>query len=147
LVRVPPTKTPELDKKLTGRRLIDSYSRRATPTGCGGIGIRPGLNRDPRAWAFGTKRGHLKNSIECEVAHTVPGVGGCFDLPRNAIGVAPFPGDVEEMMYQSVSLARASSNGFTVVAIFALLGLALSLWAIGEDLIDANYFADALQVF
>jgi hypothetical protein len=57
------------------------------------------------------------------------------------------PGDAEEMMYQSASLARASSNGFTVVAIFALLGLALSLWAIGEDLIDADYLADALQVF
>jgi hypothetical protein len=70
-----------------------------------------------------------------------------FDVPRKIIGFAPFPGDAEEIMDQTASLARARSNGLTIVAIFALLGLALSLWAIGEDLINFNYLADALQVF
>jgi hypothetical protein len=55
---------------------------------------------------------------------------------------------VEEIMYQSVSVARKSSGDFTVVMTFALLGLALSLFVIGKaSLIDPEYMAALLLSF
>jgi hypothetical protein len=54
----------------------------------------------------------------------------------------------EEMMYRSATLARESSGDLTIVMTFALLGLALSLLAIGRGgLIDAEYMADLLLLF
>lgn len=51
-------------------------------------------------------------------------------------------------MYQTASLARKSSGDFTVVMTFALLGLALSLLAVGRGgLIDAEHMADLLLLF
>jgi hypothetical protein len=52
------------------------------------------------------------------------------------------------MMYRSATLARESSGDLTIVMTFALLGLALSLLAIGRGgLIDAEYMADLLLLF
>jgi hypothetical protein len=52
------------------------------------------------------------------------------------------------MMYRTAYLARESSGDFTVVLTFALLGLALSLLAIGRGgLIDPEYMADLLLLF
>jgi hypothetical protein len=52
------------------------------------------------------------------------------------------------MMYRSVSLAREPSGDFTVVLTFSLLGLALSLLAIGAvDFIDPEYMAALLMSF
>ena len=45
-------------------------------------------------------------------------------------------------MYQSASLVRESSGDFTIVLTFSLLGLALSLLAIG--LIGPEYMGDLL---
>ena len=51
-------------------------------------------------------------------------------------------------MYQSASLARESSDNLTIVITFALLGLSLSLLAIGRGgFIDAEYMADLLMLF
>ena len=50
-------------------------------------------------------------------------------------------------MYQSASLARDSSDNLTIVMTFALLGLSLSLLAIGSGFIDAEYMADLLMLF
>jgi hypothetical protein len=41
-------------------------------------------------------------------------------------------------MYRSAPVARASGGEFTIVATFALLGLALSLLAIGHGLFTTN---------
>jgi hypothetical protein len=58
------------------------------------------------------------------------------------------PDDVEEIMYQSAAVARKSSGNFTIVMTFALLGLALSLLAIGRaSLIDPEYMATLLLSF
>jgi hypothetical protein len=55
---------------------------------------------------------------------------------------------VEEMMYRSASLARESSDDLIIVVTFALLGLSLSLLAIGRGgFIDAEYMADLLMLF
>ena len=51
-------------------------------------------------------------------------------------------------MYQSASVAKKSSGDFTVVMTFSLLGLALSLLAIGKaSLIDPEYLATLLVSF
>jgi len=51
-------------------------------------------------------------------------------------------------MFRSASLARESSDDFTIVLTFALLGLALSFLAIGRGgPIDAEYLADLLLLF
>jgi hypothetical protein len=56
--------------------------------------------------------------------------------------------EVEEIMYQSASVARKASGDFTVVMTFSLLGLALSLLAIGKaSLIDPEYLATLLLSF
>ena len=55
---------------------------------------------------------------------------------------------VEEQMYASVSVAKKSSEDFTVVMMFSLLGLAISLLAIGKaGLIDPEYLATLLASF
>ena len=51
-------------------------------------------------------------------------------------------------MYASVSVAKKSSEDFTVVMMFSLLGLAISLLAIGKaGLIDPEYLAILLASF
>ena len=51
-------------------------------------------------------------------------------------------------MYRSASLARESSDDFTLVMTFALLGLAISLLAIGKaGFIDVEYMAELLLLF
>ena len=56
--------------------------------------------------------------------------------------------DPEELMYRSVSLTRESSGDFTVVATFSLLGLALSLLAIGHGVfISPEYMMNLLLLF
>jgi len=62
--------------------------------------------------------------------------------PRKIVGFVLFPADPEEKMDQSASLATESSGDFTIVLMFSLLGLALSLLAIG--LIGPEYMADLL---
>jgi hypothetical protein len=48
-------------------------------------------------------------------------------------------------MYRSLSLARESSDDFTIVLTLSLLGLALSFLAIGRGgPIDPEYMADLL---
>jgi hypothetical protein len=69
-------------------------------------------------------------------------------VPRKkAIGFVRSPDDAKKMMYRSVSLVRESSDDLTIVVTFSLLGLALSLLAIGIGLIDAEYMADLLLLF
>jgi hypothetical protein len=51
-------------------------------------------------------------------------------------------------MYASASVAKKSSGDFTVVMMFSLLGLALSLLVIGKaGLIDPEYMAALLLSF
>ena len=51
-------------------------------------------------------------------------------------------------MYQSTAIAKKSSGDFTVVMTFPLLGLALSLFAIGKaSLIHPEYLASLLASF
>jgi hypothetical protein len=55
---------------------------------------------------------------------------------------------VEEIMYQSAAVAKKSSGNFTIVMMFSLLGLALSLLAIGKaSLIDPEYLATLIASF
>ena len=70
-------------------------------------------------------------------------------VPRKkAIGFIHSPDDAEKLMYPSASLARESSDDFTVVLTFSLLGLALSLLAIGRiGLISPEYMANLLLLF
>ena len=56
--------------------------------------------------------------------------------------------DPEQLMYRSVSLPRESSGDFTIVTTFALLGLALSLLAIGHGVfISPEYMMNLLLLF
>jgi hypothetical protein len=69
-------------------------------------------------------------------------------VPRKkAIGVVRSPDDAKKTMYRGISLVRESSDDLTIVVTFSLLGLALSLLAIGSGLIDAEYMADLLLLF
>jgi hypothetical protein len=52
-----------------------------------------------------------------------------------------------KVMYRSISVARETSDDFTIVLTFALLGLALSLLAIGQGIIDVEYMANLLLLF
>jgi hypothetical protein len=55
---------------------------------------------------------------------------------------------VEEKMYQTAAIAKKSGGDFTVVMAFSLLGLALSLLAIGKaGLIDPEYVATLIASF
>jgi hypothetical protein len=54
----------------------------------------------------------------------------------------------EEMMYRSATLTRECSDDLTIVTTFTLLGLALSLLAIGKGgFNDAGYMADLFLLF
>jgi hypothetical protein len=70
-------------------------------------------------------------------------------VPRKkTIGLVRAPDDAKKTMYRSTSLARESSDDLTIVATFSLLGLALSLLAIGKlGFIDPEYLADLLLLF
>jgi hypothetical protein len=70
-----------------------------------------------------------------------------FHIPRKKPSIRP-PDAAENIMYRSASLARESSDDFTTVLTFALLGLALSLLAIGRaGFIDPEYMADLFLLF
>jgi hypothetical protein len=67
-------------------------------------------------------------------------------VPRKkAIGFIHSPDDAEKLMYPSASLARESSDNLSVVLTFSLLGLAISLFAIG--FIDPEYMANLFMLF
>jgi hypothetical protein len=70
-------------------------------------------------------------------------------VPRKkAVGFIRSPDGTKNMMSSSASLSRESSDHITIVAIFSLLGLALSLLAIGKlGFIDPEYLADLLVLF
>jgi hypothetical protein len=69
-------------------------------------------------------------------------------LRKKAAGFVLAPDDAGEMMYRSASRARESSGNLTIVVTFSLLGLALSLLAIGRvGFVDAEYMADLLLLF
>ena len=74
-------------------------------------------------------------------------VGGVQSSTREPFRLALSEG-VEEMMYQSAAVAKKSSGDSTVVMAFSLLGLAISLLAIGKaGLIDPEYLATLLISF
>ena len=51
-------------------------------------------------------------------------------------------------MYRSATLTRECSDDLAIVTTFALLGLALSLLAIGKGgFVDAGYMVDLLMLF
>jgi hypothetical protein len=75
-------------------------------------------------------------------------IDGVQSSGSEAIGFVLSRAEAEEMMYRTAYLARESSGDFTIVLTFALLGLALSLLAIGRGgLIDPEYMADLLLLF
>jgi hypothetical protein len=75
-------------------------------------------------------------------------IDGVQSSASEAIGFVLSRAEAEEMMYRIAYLARESSGDFTIVLTFALLGLALSLLAIGRGgLIDPEYMADLLLLF
>jgi hypothetical protein len=77
-------------------------------------------------------------------------IEGVRSSAKQAVGLVPSPliGGNDEMMYRSVSLAREFSGDFTIVLTFSLLGLALSLLAIGRvGFIDPAYMTDLLMLF
>ena len=67
---------------------------------------------------------------------------------RKAVGFVRSPDDAKKMVSASTSLARESSDDFTIVLTFSLLGLALSLLTIEKvDFIDPVYMANLLLLF
>jgi hypothetical protein len=67
---------------------------------------------------------------------------------RKAVGFVRSSDDTKKMMSTNTSLARESSDDFTVVLTFSLLGLTLSLLAIGRiGLISPEYMANLLLLF
>ena len=70
-------------------------------------------------------------------------------VPRKrAVGFVRPPDDTAKIMCRSTSLAREARGDLTFVATFSLLGLALSLLAIGRiGFIDPEYLADLLMLF
>ena len=68
-------------------------------------------------------------------------------LNATTIGLVHASGETEEIMYRSLSLVRESSDDLIVVMTFSLLGLALSLLAVGPGgPIDAEYIAELLSL-
>jgi hypothetical protein len=113
--------------------------------------VRSGLGRmlDPD---HRTRFGRFLEKILRSVKHlTHPRcIEGVRSSAKQAVGLVPSPliGGNDEMMYRSISLARESSGDFTIVLTFSLLGLALSLLAIGRvGFIDPAYMADLLMLF
>jgi hypothetical protein len=70
-------------------------------------------------------------------------------VPRKkAVGLVRAPDDTKKLTSRRTSLAKESSDDFTIVMTFSLLGLALSLLAIGRlGFIDAGSLADLLVLF
>jgi hypothetical protein len=70
-------------------------------------------------------------------------------VPRKkGVGLVRAPDDTKKLTSQRASLAKESSDDFTIVMTFSLLGLALSLLAIGRlGFIDAGSLADLLVLF
>jgi hypothetical protein len=69
-------------------------------------------------------------------------------VPKKAVGLVRPPDDTAKIMCRSTSLAREARGDLTFVATFSLLGLALSLLAIGRiGFIDPEYLADLLMLF
>ena len=67
---------------------------------------------------------------------------------KKAVGLVRPPDDTTKIMHRSTSLARESSDDLIIVATFSLLGLALSLLAIGRlGFIDAGSLANMLVLF
>ena len=67
---------------------------------------------------------------------------------KKAVGLVRPPDDTAKIMHRSTSLARESSDDLIIVATFSLLGLALSLLAIGRvGFIVPEYLADLLMLF
>jgi hypothetical protein len=67
---------------------------------------------------------------------------------RKVVGFVRSPDDAKKMVSASTSLARESSDDFTIVLTFSLLGLALSLLTIGGvGFIDPEYMANLLLLF
>jgi len=95
----------------------------------------------------GSFRSILKK-ISRNVKYLTPSAASTvFHIPRKKPSIRP-PDDAEKIMYRSASLARESSDDFTTVLTFALLGLALSLLAIGRaGFIDPEYMADLFLLF
>jgi len=67
------------------------------------------------------------------VNHLTPFAPSTIYLYATAIGLVHASGETEEIMYRSLSLVRESSDDLIVVMTFSLLGLALSLLAIGRE--------------
>ena len=79
--------------------------------------------------------------------HLTPFAPSTIYLYATTIGLVHASGETEEIMYRSLSLVRESSDDFIVVMTFSLLGLALSLLAIGPGgPIDAEYLAELLSL-
>ena len=79
--------------------------------------------------------------------HLTPFSPSTIYLNATTIGLVHASGETEEIMYRSLSLVRESSDDFIVVMTFSLLGLALSLLAIGPGgPIDAEYLAQLLSL-
>src|SRR5260370_2289067 len=70
-------------------------------------------------------------------------------VPRKrAVGLVRAPDDTKKLTSRRASLAKESSDDLTIVMTFSLLGLALSLLAIGRlGFIDAGSLADLLVLF
>jgi hypothetical protein len=70
-------------------------------------------------------------------------------VPRKkAVGLVRAPDDTKKLTSRRTSLVKESSDDFTIVLTFSLLGLALSLLAIGRlGFIDAGSLADLLVLF
>ena len=67
---------------------------------------------------------------------------------RKDVGFVRAPDDAKKMVSASTSLARESSDDLTVVLTFSLLGLTLSLLAIGRiGFISPEYMANLLLLF
>jgi len=70
-------------------------------------------------------------------------------VPRKkAVSLVRAPDDTKKLTSRRTSLVKESSDDFTIVLTFSLLGLALSLLAIGRlGFIDAGSLADLLVLF
>ena len=67
---------------------------------------------------------------------------------KKAVGLVRAPEDAKKLTSRRASLAKESGDDFTIVLTFSLLGLALSLLAIGKvGFINAEYLADLLVLF
>jgi hypothetical protein len=67
---------------------------------------------------------------------------------KKAVGLVRAPGDTKKLTSRRAAHAQESGDDFTIVLTFSLLGLALSLLAIGRlGFIDAGSLANMLVLF